>query len=233
MKTVLITGSSRGLGSALTEVFSSFDWSVLATARNVSSIAVKRNISPFELDLSNELSVSEFSQKVNSQDKQIDLFINNAGFNPKDSGDRDYFLSTFTLENFSSKNVADSLWINSLMPLQLISNLQNKLSHDAVILNISSWLGSITNKKNPGHYGYGGSKALLNMFTKAAALEFAETEKSVIALNPGWMKTDMGGSKASEDPSDIANKIYLLYESGKLHKSNGQFLNIDGSIHPW
>ncbi len=233
MKTVVITGANRGLGKALTNRFHQAGWYVIATARDIASLPDDTHITGVELDLADDASIQALAAVVAKKGRKIDLVINNAGYNPKDSSDKDYFQSTFKISHFSGKNVAKSLQINALAPTELVSKLLAFMAEDAVVLNISSWLGSIATKEIPGHYGYAGSKALLNMFTKAMALEFAETPRSAIALNPGWMRTDMGGARAEITPEDVAERILSLYESGQLHANNGAFLNTDGSHHLW
>ena len=62
-------------------------------------------------------------------------------------------------------------------------------------------------KNVQGHYGYSGSKALMNMMMKGLSMEFAkdsEINRSGVALNPGWMKTAMGGSNAERTPEEVA-----------------------------
>ena len=71
------------------------------------------------------------------------------------------------------------------------------------------------------------------MFTKAMALEFAEGNRGAVALNTGWMRTDMGGARAKNTPEDVARAVLDLYEAGTLSENNGMFLNIDGSHHKW
>lgn len=233
-KTVLITGANRGLGAALAKEAHDLGFRVIGTARDVSTLKADHVDRPYVLDLSKQNSIARVCSKIQADGLQIDLLINNAGFNPKDrKGDPNYFQSTFKIENFDASNVAESLWINALAPMTLISGLLPILSEDAVALNISSWLGSIGGKTSGGHYGYAGSKALLNMFTRAAALEFSDTQRSAVALNPGWMRTDMGGSNAERTPKEVAQAVFALWRDGTLSAANGKFLNTDGSIHPW
>ncbi len=233
-KTVLITGANRGLGAALAKEAHDLGYRVIGTARDVSTLKADHVDRPYVLDLSKQNSIARVCSKIQADGLQIDLLINNAGFNPKDrKGDPNYFQSTFKIENFDASNVAESLWINALAPMTLISGLLPILSEDAVALNISSWLGSIGGKTSGGHYGYAGSKALLNMFTRAAALEFSDTQRSAVALNPGWMRTDMGGSNAERTPKEVAQAVFALWRDGTLSAANGKFLNTDGSIHPW
>lgn len=234
MKHALVTGGNRGLGLALVETLASEGWTVCATTRDVSQAPKIAHVDWYKLDLAYEDSVAGLAQDLLQRGVPLNLLVHNAGFNPKDrKDDPGYFASTFSIDAFSAQNTAEALWINALMPMQLTSALLPILHDEAVILGISSWLGSIGGKANPGHYGYAGSKALLNMCLKGLALEFANTEKSVVAFNPGWMKTDMGGDNAKRHPKDVARSIVDLLDRGLLHASNGGFINEDGTEHPW
>ena len=233
MGKVLITGANRGLGKALLDTFLDAGWTVFATARNPDALRNDAQATPVALDLSDYESVRQCAKMILATESTLDLIIHNAGYNPKDSTDDEYFRSTFRLEHFSGENVAHSLHINALAPVELTSLLLRALAADGVVVNVSSWLGSIGEKSMPGHYGYAGSKALLNMLTKGMALEFAESGRAAVALNPGWMATSMGGENASSTPEDVARRILSLYTRGALHQNNGRFLNSDGSEHPW
>lgn len=233
-KTVLVTGANRGLGVAIASAFHEGGWRVIGTARRPESLDRAIIDDANALDLSDPASLQAFAEAITTADPVIDLLVNNAGFNPKDrKDDPDYFRSTFAIDNFLAANVAESMWINALAPTELVSRLLPVLAEDAVVLNISSWLGSIGGKTSGGHYGYAGSKALLNMMTRALACEWSGSGRSAVALNPGWMQTDMGGSKADRTPEDVAKAVLALWRDGKLSAANGHFLNTDGSIHPW
>ena len=155
-KTVLITGGNRGLGKALVECFAAKpDWNVLATARNIESLlpadnnnngTTTSNINDrYALDLSKHDQVVSLAKILIKENHTIDLIIHNAGFNPKDQKSIDgYFESTFYCnEQFSATNVAESMMINALHPMELTGKLLPILHKDAVVIAISSWLGSI------------------------------------------------------------------------------------------
>ncbi|MDP5362002.1 MAG: SDR family NAD(P)-dependent oxidoreductase [Paracoccaceae bacterium] len=233
-KTVLITGANRGLGAALAKAAHGHAFKVIGTARKSSALDASFIDQGYDLDLSKADSIASFCTKIVKAGHPIDFLINNAGFNPKDrKDDPTYFQSTFKIAYFDASNVSDSIWINALAPMTLISKLLPILADDAVVLNISSWLGSIGGKTVGGHYGYAGSKALLNMFTRAVALELADTGRTAVALNPGWMRTDMGGDNAERSPDEVAKAVVDMWTDGTLMSKNGQFLNIDGTEHPW
>ncbi|MDX8346969.1 SDR family NAD(P)-dependent oxidoreductase [Cognatiyoonia sp. IB215446] len=234
LKTILVTGANRGLGAAIASAFHKEGWRVIGTARRPESLAPAIIDEAHALDLSDPASLQAFSAAITAAGPVIDLMVNNAGFNPKDrKDDPDYFRSTFSIDSFSAANVAESMWINALAPTELVSKLLPLLAEDGVVLNISSWLGSIGGKSSGGHYGYAGSKALLNMMTRAIAGEWSESGRSAVALNPGWMQTDMGGAKADRTPEEVARAVFALWRDGKLSSANGNFLNTDGSTHPW
>jgi hypothetical protein len=54
----------------------------------------------------------------------------------------------------------------------------------------------------------------------------------VIALHPGWLRSDMGGPRATLEVADAAASIVRLVDGLTLEQS-GTFLRWDGSVHPW
>lgn len=237
-KTVLITGGNRGLGKALVETFSANGWKVLATARRADTITLSSpSIEAFDLDLAQNDSLLKLVSKLSG--RSMDVIIHNAGFNPKDVKDKPgYFESTFYCKDFSAANVAETMLINALHPMELTGKLltNDNLSNDAIVIAISSWLGSIGEKQVAGHYGYTGSKALMNMCIKGLSLEFAKDtshHRAAVALNPGWMKTDMGGSNADITPEEVSRRILEMIEDGFFQQNNGKFLNTDRTEHAW
>lgn len=232
-KTVLITAGNRGLGKALVDAFHDAGWTVLATARRPEMLAEKLE-KRLTLDLSKKDTVDTLVSEIKGK-YSIDLIIHNAGFNPKDvKGQPGYFESTFTVKDFSADNVAESCMINALLPMELTGKLSSMLTDSAAVIAISSWLGSMTKKNIPGHYGYSGSKTLMNMMMKGLSMEWESTNKAALAINPGWLKTDMGGPNAEETPEEAAQAIRRMAEDVTFLKaSNGKFLNTDRSEHPW
>jgi NAD(P)-dependent dehydrogenase (short-subunit alcohol dehydrogenase family) len=258
-KTVLITGGNRGLGLALVQYFVEHGWNVLTTARRITSFP--ETLSPelvpmanrLALDLASHDSVVQLSshlveERRSNADQRIDCIIHNAGFNPKDVPATErpagYFESTFYADHFSAANVAESMLINALHPMELTGRLWPILAKDCAVIAISSWLGSIGEKTVPGHYGYTGSKALLNMCIKGLSLEFAKQHKDspdqnnrvALAINPGWMQTDMGGgARADIAPTDVAQRIFDMVTDPNhfLQTHNGAFVNTDRSLHAW
>ena len=55
---------------------------------------------------------------------------------------------------------------------------------------------------------------------------------TVIALHPGWLRSDMGSDRADLDPADAAASIVRVVDGLTLDQT-GTFLRWDGSTHPW
>ena len=107
------------------------------------------------------------------------------------------------------------------------------LSPKPIVINISSWLGSIERKTTGGHYSYSASKAALNMMNKALALEIKSDGIISIVVNPGWVKTDMGGTQASLTTEESVNGMINNILNKVEIKDTGKFFQWDGSQHPW
>lgn len=101
-----------------------------------------------------------------------------------------------------------------------------------LVVNITSKMGSIDDNTSGGYYPYRTAKAALNMVSKSLAVDLKPVGINVIALHPGWVKTDMGGSQAPLDTntsvSNMINTIRNVDDSVV-----GKMLNFDGQVIPW
>jgi NAD(P)-dependent dehydrogenase (short-subunit alcohol dehydrogenase family) len=96
---------------------------------------------------------------------------------------------------------------------------------------MSSRLGSIAEAS--GHtLPYASSKAALNMVVKALSVLLAPRGIVVLALHPGWVRTDMGGAGAPLEPGESVRGLRKVIESATSADS-GRFLSHDGAAIPW
>ena len=166
---------------------------------------------------------------------RIDLIVNSAGINPKDYADKSRMAKAFNLKDLDAKEMLDILHINSIAPLLIVKHFRQLLnkSEKPIVINISSWLGSVTNLSFGGHYGYVGSKNLLNVLNKSMSNELKQERIICINVNPGWVQTDMGGQKAQFTTEQaVTNILTNIVSKGSIGDS-GKFLNFDSSEHPW
>jgi NAD(P)-dependent dehydrogenase (short-subunit alcohol dehydrogenase family) len=96
---------------------------------------------------------------------------------------------------------------------------------------MSSRLGSITESSGMT-LPYATSKAALNMLVKGLAATLAARDIIVVALSPGWVRTDMGGEQAPLSPEKSVQGLRSVIER-LTQADSGSFLSHDGSEIPW
>lgn len=102
----------------------------------------------------------------------------------------------------------------------------------AAIVNMSSILGSIQDNEQGGLYAYRMSKVALNMATKSMSLDLKNDRILCVAMHPGWVRTDMGGSNATLDiESSCKQMVQTIQALNESH--NGTFIQFDGKSLPW
>lgn len=243
MKIALVTGAYKGLGFEWCRQLGKIGYKVILTARNPASANTAAellkheglDIYPMPLDVKNENQIEEIALWVFEHFGHIDLIVNNAGINPKDYADKTKMAKAFYLEALDANEMLDIIHINSIAPLLIVKHFKKLLikSDHPVVVNISSWLGSVSNLTFGGHYGYVGSKNLLNILNKSMANELRQDKIICINVNPGWVKTDMGGQKAQFSPEQAVTNILTNIVLNATINDSGKFFNFDGSEHPW
>lgn len=235
MKTVLITGASRGIGKATAELFAENGYNVvinynhsekeameLAHSLN-SSIAIKADVSdPSEVRKMVKTAVEKFGS--------IDVLVNNAGISKTklfiDALNED-FRQVFDTNFMGTVNTT-----REVLPY-MIDNRSGS------IINVSSIWG-IKGAANESIYS--ASKAAILGLTKSLAKEYSLMGIRVNAVAPGFIETEMNSCYSSEDldiirdeipvnkfgkPSDVAKLIYFLAENESEY-INGQTIGVDG-----
>lgn len=139
------------------------------------------------------------------------------------------------LNHLDASEVLQVIHINSIAPLIIIKHFRQLLakSKNPMVINISSWLCAVSNLNFGGHYAYVGSKNLLNVLNKSMALELATDNIICININPGWVKTDMGGQKATYTTQQAVNNMLNNVVFKSTMAQTGKFLNHNGNEHPW
>ena len=239
-KVALVTGARKGLGLAWVKELAKRDYTVYLTARKLEQAEAaarpfSEKVIPIALNVMDENSIAAAVKQVNSEQGRLDVLINNAGVNPKNNPNKEQMEGAFYLDKLNAEALLPTLHANSIAPLLVIKHFRSllKLAEQPKIINISSWLDSVSNIEWGYHFGYCGSKNLLNMFNKMAANDLKADGVVSVCVNPGWVQTDMGGSKAEFTPEEsVQNIIENVLERVTLNDS-GKFLNHTGEIHPW
>jgi NAD(P)-dependent dehydrogenase (short-subunit alcohol dehydrogenase family) len=100
------------------------------------------------------------------------------------------------------------------------------------LINISSRGGSLSLMTHFRGFGYSGSKAALNMYTRCLVLEPEMEGITIIALHPGWVRTEMGGPDAHLTTAESAEGILRVIEA-LTREDNGKFFTWEGNELPW
>jgi NAD(P)-dependent dehydrogenase (short-subunit alcohol dehydrogenase family) len=222
--TVLVTGANRGIGLELARQYSAAGWQVIGTARKPEQAAelAALGVRIVQLDVTDPASVARMAADIGGH--PIDILINNAGILPvmRSLGDIDF--DTFT-------RILD---VNTVGPARVTQALIDNLQRGQVrkIVNMTSGLGSIGNNRSGGFYGYRESKAGLNMFTKTLAAELGPDGFICIVMDPGWVKTDMGGPNAPTRVEDSVAGIRQVVD-GLTPADSGTYWTFEGEPTPW
>ena len=223
-KTVLVAGASRGIGLEFAVQYASDDWNVIAGCRRPDQAKrwLPASVVIQPLDVSDLASIEALAWHLN--DTPLDLLILNAG------------VSGSEVTDFVAPEIADFdrvMHTNVLGPMRMIQAFgASVVELGGVIASISSRMGSIEETGNAGELTYRCSKAALNMVTKAASCEYGPQGVTVVALHPGWVRTDMGGPQADLGVTESVEHLRNVI-AGLTADSNGLFLDYTGRSLPW
>ena len=209
MPTALITGTSRGLGRELARQYAADGWEVIGTTRH-------------DMDMADRAQIARFAKTLKG--KPIDLLFCNAGI----SGKRGMALGSFDFDSWQ-----EVLRVNLLGPAALAEALVDNVaaSERRTIAMMSSRLGSISESSGMT-LPYSTSKAALNMLVKGLAATLAGRGITVVALSPGWVRTDMGGAGAPLTAEASVRGLRKVIQNLKS-KDSGRFFSHDGAEIPW
>ncbi|GAB4568049.1 MAG: SDR family oxidoreductase [Haliangiales bacterium] len=123
--------------------------------------------------------------------------------------------------------------INALGPLRTARAFLPRLrrGQNPRIALVSSVLGSTTVPKS-SNLAYAASKAALNKLTQGLAVDLAPDGPVVVAIEPGWVRTPMGGPDAPVSVADSASGIIATLR-GLGRADSGRFLDYQGQDVPW
>jgi NAD(P)-dependent dehydrogenase (short-subunit alcohol dehydrogenase family) len=226
----VVTGANRGIGLELTRQLIERGNSVDATARepdtandlNALAAGSHGTLRVFRCDVGSDSSVIAFARAIEST--PIDVIINNAGVYGTDQ----------SLERLDTAGALHTLDVNALGPLRVSRALLPMLRRGQrkSLVHITSGMGSIGDNTSGGSYGYRMSKAALNMASKSMSIDLAHERISSVVVNPGWVKTDMGGAGATLPVETSARNILKLIDRLRFEDS-GAFFDHTGDRIEW
>ena len=237
--TILLTGTSRGIGLEFVRQYAALGWNVIATCRRpheaneLQAIAAEfPKVKIEELDVLRHDMIDALAKKY--KDQPIDVLLSVAGF----FGDNLQMRGSFyTRLNFD-------LWdlyvnTNAIGPLKLAEAFYGSVaaSEQKKMMTISSQQGSIEDSYGPGSYFYRGSKAALNMFmhTLSEDVKIKRADIMVGLFSPGLIIDDRTRNLPLEGkverPISVTGMIGVI-ESFTPEMSGG-FFKWSGETVPW
>lgn len=220
MKTIIITGISRGIGAELVKQFAAEGHTIISLSRNSNpEFANLPNVYFNSVDLSNDASVAAFAVELQNQFKNIDILIHNAG--------------TIINKPFAEITSADFEYVYKVNVFgvaaltKAVLPLMNKGSH---VVTISSMGGIQGSSKFPGLAAYSSSKGAVITLSELLAEEYKEQGVAFNVLALGAVQTEMlqeafPGYKAPVNPNEMAAYIKNFALQGN-HFFNGKVLQV-------
>lgn len=224
MKNVIITGTSRGIGFELAQLFANNNCNVLALSRNTKPLENLKiqNITVLSVDLSNENDLKKVVEFVSENWKKVDILINNAGK-----------LISKPFDKLTAKDFLEVYSVNVFAVAALTQQILPFLQKGSHVVNISSIGGIQGSMKFPGLAAYSSSKGALLTLTEMLAEEYKEQSISFNALALGAVQTEMleeafPGYKAPVSAIEMANYIYNFSLTGNKFY-NGKILQVSST----
>lgn len=239
-KTVVVTGSSRGIGLSILEEFAKEGATVIACSNRKTEAVIDKyqrmeekyqvKIHPFFFDMSDEEAVKQAAKVIKEKAVEIHVLVNNAGVS---------HIAPLMLTKLDDLHRVFQINFFSLIALTngLLGSL--KKAKGAAIVNMTSIAGL---DGGVGVTAYGSSKAAIALTTKVMAQEFAPFKIRVNGVAPAMVDTDMAsdmGYKAIENtknatalkrlaqPEEVAKTVAFL-ASGEASYITGQIVRVDG-----
>ncbi|GGB41928.1 short-chain dehydrogenase [Roseibium aquae] len=226
MTTILITATNRGIGRDLARSALSRNWTVYGSvrdARQAEQAAAEFGpaFTPLVFDVRDHEAIGRAATRLESP---LDILVNNAGIiGPDRQSPLDMDFPGF----------AQTLEVNTLAPLAVTQTFLPNLRRASLgrILTISSQMAWMGYQKSD-RIAYRASKAAVNKVMQGLATDLRPEGIVAVPVDPGWVRTDMGGADADNDPGQVAEGILEL--TGRLTlEDSGKFFKWSGEERPY
>ena len=245
MKTIVITGSTRGIGFSLARAFLRHECHVVTSSRSKKSVyaALKKlreefpsgQTAGFPCDVKDNIQVQALWDQAAEEFGPIDIWINNAGISNQQNPPWD--VPTEELRNVVETNILGELFGTKVA----VSGFK-KQGYGA-LYNMEG-MGARNNRTVKGLSIYGASKAAIGYFNQAAAAEMETPNILICALQPGMILTDMVMNQYEGRPeewqkvegilrmisSDVDESASWLAKKMLTNKKNGKRIEYGGML---
>jgi NAD(P)-dependent dehydrogenase (short-subunit alcohol dehydrogenase family) len=228
-KIIVVTGANRGIGFEIVRMLAKQGHEVVLTARDAQKgkeaqeklAAQALKVHFIQLDVTNENDINRLKEYVEENFQRLDVLINNAGI----------LVGNENSLNVSKQSVLSHLETNFLGPFLLSQRLIPVLrkSDEGRIINFSTSMARLS-APGPGTAAYRFSKVAVNGLTAMMAADLSDTNIKINSMDPGWVKTDMGGAGAGRSVSEGADTAVWLATTDQI--PSGKFFR-DRKVLDW
>jgi len=225
---VLVTGASRGIGLALTREYLARGARVFAGVRDPDRAVALRELAGDRLvvlrfDVTSTVDIEAAAEVIAAGSGGLDVLVNNAGTGSTADG----------LSGVDGDRMRAVLELNTVAPVLVIQRFVPLLRPGARLVNLtmpSRPIGAVTRTAD---LAFVGSRYALNAMTRMIALELAGTGPVVVALWPGYLRTDLNNHDEAATPPEeaIPGVVDLIERLGP--DDNGTCLLPDGTRFEW
>jgi NAD(P)-dependent dehydrogenase (short-subunit alcohol dehydrogenase family) len=224
MPTWLVTGANRGIGLAFARTLSRRGESVIGTARRPERAEELRvtgaRVEP--LDVGDDASAAALARSLEGE--ALDVLILNAAIGEEGPG----------VDGLVAAEVERTLNVDAVGAVRVTRALLPNLraGKRRTIVALSSGLASIERSAGGGWTAYRMGKAALNMFVRTAAAELSQDRFTCVLIDPGWVRTALGGSEAPLTPEESVEAMLRVIDCLRPSDS-GRFFDRRGRDVPW
>jgi|HubBroStandDraft_6_1064221.scaffolds.fasta_scaffold112304_3 NAD(P)-dependent dehydrogenase (short-subunit alcohol dehydrogenase family) len=226
----LVVGASRGLGLGLVAELQRRGWNGVATVRDragedrVKALSAKTGgeILVEHLDINDDAGIAAMRRRLD--DTSFDLVFVNAGIAPPEGHD---------VASASREEAANIFLTNAIAPLRLARAVVDRVRDGpGIVAFMSSGLGSVADKTDSYSDLYSASKAALNSLSRSFAASLGRQRITVLAVAPGWVRTDMGGPDA---PLSVEVSVHGIVDVLESRAGTGRhgFVDYQGHEVAW
>ncbi len=221
MATALVTGATSGIGAAFVRALARRGWDLVLVARDVERLerdaaalrAQGRRAEVLRADLSDRADVDRVAARLEDASAPVDLLVNNAGFSVREP---------LTGVDVAQHDRAFEVMVRAVLVLSGAAGRAMRQRGRGRIVNVSSTAGRMTMG------GYSAIKAWVTVFSEGLANELAGTGVRVMALEPGWVRTEFherAGISASSMPAALWLDADDLVEAALRDLSRGRVVS--------
>ena len=220
-RVALVTGANRGIGLKVSRQLAALDFRVVMTGRDrrqvekaAGSLASERVV-PVQMDVTDPDSIERAHRQIDDQVGGVDVLVNNAAILLHESSD----VLAIPLDDY--RRTFETNVFGAIQACRAFLPGMAKRRYGRVV-NVSSGAGQLSSMSTYAP-AYSLSKAALNALTRILAETYHRKGVLVNSVDPGWVRTDMGGSNAPRSVEEGADTIVWLATLPDSGPSGGFF----------